>query len=117
MENKFLGKNGIGELFQGMRKVKVQQDCVTPLKAGKENQLRQEPGPQPVGSRDCWFVSEWVESVHGGCTANQVLLFSLGRGLHVAQACCRLVLVLSHLLHADIVGTTILDCSFLFICL
>ncbi|XP_057636884.1 targeting protein for Xklp2 isoform X1 [Chionomys nivalis] len=33
LENKFLGKNGIGELFQGMRKVKVQQGRVTPLKA------------------------------------------------------------------------------------
>lgn len=50
LENKFLGKNGIGELFQGMRKVKVQQGRVTPLKAGKENQLRQAPGPQPMGT-------------------------------------------------------------------
>lgn len=33
LENKFLGKNGIGELFQGMRKVKVQQGRATPLKA------------------------------------------------------------------------------------
>lgn len=50
LENKFLGKNGIGELFQGMRKAKVQQGRATPLKAGKENQLRQEPGSQPVGT-------------------------------------------------------------------
>ncbi|CAO2578286.1 Targeting protein for Xklp2 [Lemmus lemmus] len=33
LENKFLGKNGIGELFQGMRKAKVQQGRATPLKA------------------------------------------------------------------------------------
>ncbi|XP_029417632.1 targeting protein for Xklp2 isoform X2 [Nannospalax galili] len=35
LENKFLGKNGLGELFQGktsLRKAKLQEGCVTPLK-------------------------------------------------------------------------------------
>lgn len=41
--NKLLGKNGIEELFQGktsLRKAKLQKSRVTPLKAGKEKQLK-----------------------------------------------------------------------------
>jgi hypothetical protein len=46
LENKFLRQRGIGEPFQGknsLRKAKLQQGFVTPLKAGKEKQPRQEP--------------------------------------------------------------------------
>lgn len=49
LENSFLRKKGLGELFQGkasLRKAKLPQGRATPLKAGKEKQLRQDPQPR-----------------------------------------------------------------------